>query len=108
MVLSGSNNSPIWQVQERLCAPKHSFDDRRPDKNRVVGVTFPVFQERGRQVDLKTFHLAPKGIPLDLNVHQVEQRLVTFGVPGKENRPGTGTPDGVCPGQTGAAARSGQ
>src|SRR5688572_13328375 len=97
MSLLRSHNSPVGDGSQHLCISMHRFDDRRTDEDGMIIIPRirRLFQLGDIQVCFERIYLAPKRVPLDLYIHESQQRLVAADIFGKEDRASAGAPDRV-------------
>src|SRR3990172_9799434 len=76
------------------------LDQRRPDEHRPEGALRLEAQRGNGQIDDKAIDLAPEGIALDGEIHQLEEGLLAADVAREEDRPGAGAPDRLLPAKT--------
>ena len=84
MTLPSGDYPFIQERCEDLCILLYGFNDRGADEDRVIGFlcTCDLFELWDIQVGLEGIYLPTKGIALDLDVHQIQQGLVTADILG--------------------------
>jgi len=97
MSLLRGNNPPVGNRSEYLRVAADRFNDRRTDENRVIIILRAggLFEFGNVEIRFKGIDLSTKGIALDLDIHQPEQRLVAADILRKKDRARARAPDGV-------------
>src|SRR6266487_1163839 len=98
MSLLCSDNSAIRNRSEHLCILVHRLNDWRADENSMIIIfgSRGLFDLRNVKIRLKRINLTTKGIPLDFDIHQSEQRLISADIFGKKDRARAGSPNGMA------------